>query len=71
MNLPNEKQISYVRKYFVEYTVVMLVVAVVYLFCKYNALQQFVTNELLSHTVKMEQIIERNTDALNFQNNNR
>lgn len=64
MNLPTEKQTSSVRKYFVEYTVLFLVICVITLFGLYYNLNDFIVKKLFDNTVKMESIIERNTDAL-------
>lgn len=66
MNIPNEKQVSTVKKYFMEYTVIFLVVCVITLFGLYYNLNNFIVSKFFENTVKMESIIERNTDALNF-----
>jgi len=63
----NQKNLSAVRKYFTEFVVLMLIAAVVKLFVMYTDMNNFIRDELYDNTVKMQTIIERNTDALNFK----
>jgi hypothetical protein len=62
--LPSEKQASGFRKYFMEYTILSLVVAVITLFGLYYNLNKFVVETVLNDKIRTEQIIERNTDAI-------
>lgn len=66
---PTERRLSIVRKYFFEFVVVCLIASVVKLFMMYIDMNTFVRDKLFDNTVKMETIIERNTDVLNFKNN--
>lgn len=69
MDIPNEKQASSIRKYFIEYTVLFLVACVITLFALYYNLNQFVTKTLLDDKINTERIIERNTDVLSIYKN--
>lgn len=60
-----EQTASGFRKYFMEYTVMALVVAVITLFGMVYNLNRFISDTLLTTIVKQETTIERNTDALN------
>lgn len=66
MNIPSEKDASSVRKYFVEYTVLFLLAAVITLFGLYYNLNEFVTKTLMEDKIKTERIIERNTDIISY-----
>lgn len=64
MSLPTEKEAVSLKKYFVEYTVLVLLIAVVTLFGLYYNLNNFIQDTLIKDKMRMEQVIERNTDAL-------
>jgi len=64
MNIPTEKQASSLRRYFFEYVVLALVIAVITLFGMYYNLNRFIADTLLNNNVKMETVIERNNDLL-------
>lgn len=64
MNIPTEKQASSLKKYFVEYTVLFLVVCVSLLFGLYYNLNEFITKTMLENNVKMQSVIEKNTNEL-------
>lgn len=64
MIIPNEKQVSVFRKFFLEYTVIVLMIAVVTLFGLYYNLNKFITQNLMENNARMERIIERNSDIL-------
>lgn len=65
MQLPTEKQASSLRKYFIEYTVLALCICVVVLFSLYYNLNTFITKTMMDDKLRMERVIERNTDYLN------
>lgn len=62
--VPNEKQASSLRRYFVEYVVLGLCVAVVTLFGMYYNLNRFITTTILDDKARESTIIEKNTEAL-------
>lgn len=64
MTLPTEKQASGLRKYIVEYTIICLTIAVIYLFQLYNNLNNFVTETLSRQNEKMIIVIEKNTAVI-------
>lgn len=64
MSVPNEKQASSLRKYFVEYVVLGLCIAVVTLFGMYYNLNRFITTTILEDKARESAIIEKNTEAL-------
>lgn len=64
MIVPNEKQVSSFRKFFLEYTVIALMLAVVTLFGLYYNLNRFITQNLMENNSRMERVIERNSDIL-------
>jgi hypothetical protein len=62
----SERQSASFRKYFMEYTILVLVVAVITLFGLYYNLNRFVLTTVLNDKIRTEQVIERNTDAINI-----
>lgn len=60
-----KEKLSAMRKYFIEYTVVVLVSAVVFLFTLYVKMNDYVNRELQEQNTKLIIAIERNTAALN------
>lgn len=71
MSLPTEKEAISVRKYFVEYTVLFLLAAVITLFGLYYNLNEFVTKTLMEDKLRAERIIERNTDVISYLKTNK
>lgn len=61
----NIEQGKIVRRYFYEYVVVALCVAVTTLFYFYHDLTKFVQEDLMNSNKTMQQVIQRNTDAIN------
>lgn len=57
MNLPTEKQASILRKYIMEYVIVCLTIAVIYLFVLYQNLNAFITEKFVP-------VIEKNTAVI-------
>lgn len=65
MELPNEKQVSNLRRYFIEYTVLGLTAATVYLYVQVNSLNVYIRDKqseiIMKNTETLEQIIKSNT----------
>lgn len=64
MNI-DEKSAKGVQHYFFGYAIIILCLAVGVLFYMYSDLNVFIRNSLFENTKRMEQVIERNTDAIN------
>ncbi len=59
-----EQRVSSFRAYFMEYTILFLVAAVITLFGLYYNLNDFVTKQIMSDKAKDAVIIEKNTQVL-------
>lgn len=64
MTLPNEKQAIGLRKYIVEYVIICLTIAVIYLFQLYNNLNSFVNDTLIKQNEKMITVLEKNNAVI-------
>lgn len=61
MTLPTEKQASLLRKYIMEFIVINLCIAVVYLFGLYHSQNRFINETMAKQNAEMIKVIERNT----------
>lgn len=62
--LPNEKQLSFLKKYFYEYIIVCLTASNIYLFSLYNDLNNYITETVTKQNEKMIIVIEKNSAVI-------
>lgn len=60
----SQKTATGVRKYFYEYVVIALTIAVITLFSMYISMNKFITTELLKNSTQMVEALQRNSDIL-------
>lgn len=72
MEVITENKVSSFRRFFMEYTILALVVAVVTLFALYKNLNDFVVDKIYGQNEKLIEVLQRNSDVINnFKTNNK
>jgi hypothetical protein len=64
MPLPNEKQLSVLKKYVYEYVIVCFTASNIYLFSLYNNLNKYITESVSKQNERMIIVIEKNTAVI-------
>jgi hypothetical protein len=62
--LPNEKQLSVLKRYVYEYIIICLTASNVYLFSLYNNLNTYITETISKQNERMIIVIEKNTAVI-------